>query len=285
MKDLLLHDSTLRQLDNYLKSPAHAVMLTGPGGSGKKTLALKLAEAVLGLEQGGLDAYPYKLIANSESGQSIGIETVRAMENFLGLKVPKKALFNRVIVINNSHLLTHEAQNSLLKTLEEPPHGTVIIMTSNHEQALLPTVRSRVQTVIVQRPAEASASQYFKGLGFEEKEIDKAYAISGGLPGLMRALLEHQAHPLTLASERAKQLLRQPVFERLLSVDELSKQKDLVMDILFVLQQMAHVSLKKPAGPLTAKWQKVLEASYNAAEALASNTQPKLVITNLMLQL
>lgn len=285
MKELLLHESTRTHLDNYLKSPAHAIVLIGSGGSGKKTLAASLAEAVLGLESGGLAAYPYKLIAGPESGPSIGIEAVRAMENFLGLKVPGKASLNRVIIIKDSHLLTHEAQNSLLKTLEEPPVGTVIIMTVNHEQALLPTVRSRVQAVIVKRPSEIAATQYFKDLGFSEKEIQRAYTISGGLPGLMRALLEQEEHPLTAASERAKQLLRQPVFERLLSVDELSKQKDLTMNILFILQQMAHVSLKKPAGPLTARWQKVLEASYNAAEALNANAQPKLVITNLMLEL
>lgn len=53
----------------------------------------------------------------------------------------------KVFVIDEAHLLNAEGQNMLLKTLEEPPAGTVIILISQHEEDLLPTIRSRCQRV------------------------------------------------------------------------------------------------------------------------------------------
>jgi hypothetical protein len=99
----------------------------------------------------------------------------------------------------------------------------------------------------------------------------------------MHALLEQTDHPLLLATERARQLLSQSTYERLLTVDELAKQPTLALDITFILRQMAHVRLQTATGAAAAKWQAVLAAAYQAAEALAASAQPKLALTNLML--
>jgi hypothetical protein len=99
----------------------------------------------------------------------------------------------------------------------------------------------------------------------------------------MSALLEQTEHPLLFATQQARQLLSQSAYERLLSVDELSKQRQLALDTMFILQQMAHVSLQSAAGETADKWQAVQAASYQAAEALAASAQPKLALANLML--
>jgi len=109
--------------------------------------------------------------------------------------------------------------------------------------------------------------------------------MSGGLPGLMSALLENEEHSLLLATETARRLLVQSPYERLLEVDELAKQRTLLSDTLFILQRMAHISLQS-ATPATAKrWQNVLSASYSASEALEQSAQPKLVLSTLMVSL
>jgi hypothetical protein len=100
----------------------------------------------------------------------------------------------------------------------------------------------------------------------------------------MQALLDEDDHPLRLAAEEARRLLSQPVFERLVTADVLSKQRALANDTIGMLQQMAHISLQTADGRAAERWQKVLRASYDAAEALQSNGQPKLVLTNLALQ-
>ena len=106
---------------------------------------------------------------------------------------------------------------------------------------------------------------------------------SGGLPGLMSALLGQEEHPLLLATQRARQLLSQSAYERLLAVDDLAKQRPLALDVAFIFQQMAHVSLQTATGEAAAKWQAILKAGYQAAEALNVSAQPKLALTNLML--
>lgn len=285
MKELVLHSTTAKQMTDFMGAPSHAVLLVGPAGSGKMTLATKLSETILNLPVHGLADYPYKTVVVSEDGKAIGIEAVRELEHFLSLKVPSRAIHNRVVIIQDAHLLSTEAQNALLKTLEEPPEGTLVMLTANSEQALLPTIRSRAQTISVKRPEQASTEAYFQARNFDDKAIKQAYAISGGLTGLMCALLEQTEHPLLLATERARQLLSQSTFERLLAVDELSKQRPLALDTLFILQQMAHVSLQSATGDAATKWLAVQEASYQAVEALTTNAQPKLVMLNLMLSL
>ncbi|MEI9914152.1 MAG: hypothetical protein WDN66_04200 [Candidatus Saccharibacteria bacterium] len=58
--------------------------------------------------------------------KSISIDEVRAINDFLMLKVPVKRTINRIVIIEKAERLTLEAQNALLKNLEEPPLGTVL---------------------------------------------------------------------------------------------------------------------------------------------------------------
>jgi hypothetical protein len=157
-------------------------------------------------------------------------------------------------------------------------------MTVSYEPALLPTVRSRAQTLSVQRPDQQMVADFFTSHGHDPENIQKAYVLSGGLPGLMSALVEDDDHPLRRATEQARQLLSQPVYERLVTVDVLSKDRVLAADTMAILQRMARISLQNASGKAAKRWQKILEASYQATEALQANAQPKLALTNLALQ-
>lgn len=77
--------------------------------------------------------------------QSIGIETVKQIQKKLFLKPLKSA--QKLIVIEDAQLLTPEAQNALLKVLEEPPANTYIILGTETKEALLPTILSRCQLI------------------------------------------------------------------------------------------------------------------------------------------
>jgi hypothetical protein len=282
---LLIHPQTEQRLKDFESAPSHAVLLIGPSGSGKLSLAQHLAEAVLGLSTGGFKSYAYGRVIAPEDGKAIGIEAVRDLEHFLSLKVPSKSSQSRAAIIADSHLMTTEAQNALLKILEEPPLGTVLILTASNSQALLPTIRSRVQPIDVLVPAHELLKMYFMTAGFDEASIKKSSTISGGLPGLMDALLNNNEHPLVLATDTARQLLIQAPYERLLRVDELAKERQLVLDTLFILQRMAHISLQSASGASAKRWANILKASYNATVALEQSAQPKLVLTTLMLEL
>lgn len=282
---LPLHATTQGRVEAFVERPSHALLLTGPGGSGKAGLAAMVAQRLLGLDT-AVNDYPYSLSITPSGGKAIGIEAIRQLEHFLSLKVPHSAAVNRAVIIHQAHLMTLEAQNAFLKTLEEPPAGTVLILTAHQATDLLPTLQSRVQTVSVQPPNKAQLQAHFEALGFSPQAINKVYNLGAGLPGLMQALLEADVdHPLRQATDQARQLLSQSSFERLLAVDALAKQRPLLLDTLFILQHMAHLSLQTATGRAAKRWQAVLQASYEATEAIHKNAQPKLVVTKLMLEL
>jgi DNA polymerase-3 subunit delta' len=283
MSDLLIHKVTKQQIEILQQRPSHAILLIGANGSGKTALAQYLAEAILALSAGSFTTYGYGKIIGPADGKAIGVEAVRDLEHFLSLKVPGTKSYDRCVIIEHSHKLTLEAQNALLKMLEEPPEGTILILTAPHERALLPTIRSRTQVVGVKTPPKSDLVSYFQAQGHDSKTINQAYAMSGGLPGLMHALLTEAEHPLLVAVEQARDLLQQSPFERLVSVDRLSKDKVLAADVLFLLQQMARISLQTASGPAAKKWQNVLKAAYETSEALAQSAQPKLALSHLML--
>jgi replication-associated recombination protein RarA len=282
MNGNIFHPDTKKQIRNFINSPGHALLLSGPNGSGKSTLAAGLAETVTGIAPNSLDNYAYKMII-STTGNSIGIEEVRKLVHFLSLRVPSAAKFNRAVIIEDAQLLTLEAQNAILKTLEEPPAGTFIILTASHTQTLLPTIRSRSQLITIRKPSKSNLLVYFEKMGYTPTDINQAYSISGGLPGLMHALLTQDDHQLLKATEEARRFLKATIYERLIMVDELSKDRELCLNMAYILQQMAHVSLQTACGRVAKRWYNILSSAFTAVNSINQNAQLKLTLINLAL--
>jgi len=134
--------------------PAHAYLISGPAHIGKTTLARTLAMA-LNCEA---DTRPCgqcracKLIAAGKhpdvqliepDGAHLKIDQVRALQHDLALS-PNEGRF-RVAIFNQFEVATTEAQNALLKTLEEPPDYAVLMVVTADPELLLPTIVSRCQ--------------------------------------------------------------------------------------------------------------------------------------------
>jgi len=289
MSHIVLHDLTSAHAERFVAQPTHALLIIGPTGIGKQFLATYLAEQLI---DASLDTYAYiKFVEPEKDKSSIGIEAVRGLQQFLKLKLPSNAPW-RIVAIPQAQGLTTEAQNALLKSLEEPPERTLFILASNSEQALLPTIRSRSQQLTVHIPAQQATLDQFKDDGHDAKTLQQAYMMSGGLPGLMSSLLSDEDHPLKDAVSTARKLLQSTQFERLTLVDGLSKDKPAALNVIFVLQHMARAattaSAKTNDGSATQRikqWHKVHQAAYQAEQSYAVSGQAKLTLTNLMLSL
>lgn len=282
MDRIVLHPVTKTKLQNFIDHPSHALLIVGPRGMGKGSVAQQIAANLLTVQPHQLASHAYLRHITVGKEQSIAIDTVRELEHFLSLRVPGKS--NRIIIIEDAHTLTNEAQNALLKTLEEPPERTTIILTATGERNLLPTIRSRAAVLLVQRPAPETLQTHFADLGHTSSAIQKAYLMSGGLPGLMTALLAtDEEHPLVIAATTAREIIQKSTFDRLAMIDQLAKQKQYCLDVLAIMQQMSHLTLagSKP----TKSWQNILAQSFQASQHLQASAQPKLVLTNLMLNL
>ncbi len=283
MSDLILHEATARQLRHFVARPAHALLLTGPAGVGKTSVAEAVASEVLGVQ---LASHPYHMTI-SPDGSSISIEAARQLQKFLQLKTLGERPLRRSIIIEYAHLMTTEAQNALLKLLEEPPADTLIILTANSPRGLLPTILSRAQTIAVSAPEETQLKTMLEASAKDENARKQAYFLSGGLPGLLHALLSEEEHPLLASVTQAKDILTKEPFERLAMVDNLSKQKESALALAEALDRIAQAGLSGAAAKQDhariKQWHKVRKASLEAQDALRKNASAKLVLDDLFL--
>lgn len=127
-------------------------------------------------------AYPDFVTLSAEPGKSILITQVRALRAALGLKPYESG--RRLVLIDEAHLLTDEAQNALLKLIEEPPADTIFILCTHRLMSLLPTVRSRCATVYFSRVEDSSIEQLLVGEYSVAPDVAKSLAKAArGIPG------------------------------------------------------------------------------------------------------
>ncbi len=282
--EILLSSHTRASIDGLIAHPAHALGIFGDQGSGKFTVAEYLAHRILDLAPGSPNA-ELLIVRPNEKG-SIPIEDIRGIASFLKLKSISQKPIARGIIIENAHTLSSEAQNALLKTLEEPPRDTIIILTATSPSQLLATISSRIKSISL-RPVDKQVTIEFYEDTYSMKDIEKAWLISDGKPGLMSALLTNQEHDLLPYIESAKQILTGQKYDRLLMVDSLSKQDlyQLFTGLLIVSTAAFKQAIQKGNEAQIQRWHDIRQASYNARKSLRSNPNSKLLLTDLMLSL
>jgi DNA polymerase III subunit delta' len=155
-------DSAVSHLKSSLKNNriSHAYIFSGPDGVGKRLAALSFAKA-LNCDSAGsgepcdqcasckkIDSSTHPdifILKPEEEGASIKIEDIRALIKDVYLK-PFEAR-KKVYIIESAEYMKHEAANALLKTLEEPPADSVIILLAENIKSLFHTIVSRCQVV------------------------------------------------------------------------------------------------------------------------------------------
>jgi hypothetical protein len=282
MTKLVLNPLTQQQLGQLGENLPHAVQIVGPSGIGKRALAVELAATSIGISAEKLADYPYFLHLQPENNV-IPIEMIRGTQHFLRLKTIGRSELRRVILVEDAHLMTIEAQNAFLKSVEEPPSDTIIILTVSQPKKLLPTMSSRLQTLSVHVPSKEALQAHFA----DASGFDQAYRLSGGLPGLLYALLEDdQTHPLHTAVAQAKDFLQAPVFVRLSTIDSLTAHRDAVTQFLTAVARIAQTGLEQAAAQHSTqlpRWQRILSAVHDAKQALTRNANLKLVLSQFAL--
>ena len=143
----------------------HAYLFVGPDGVGKRFLALQFAAALAPRA----DLHVHRLQPD-EGKASIPIEKIRGLHEWLSLKADHR----RGVVVEPADAMTEEAQNALLKILEEPPRGVTLLLATAAPAGLLPTIRSRCQTVLffpVPEPELRAAVRAKHGIDGEDLDL------------------------------------------------------------------------------------------------------------------
>ena len=182
MRDFIGHEALInnfkqRCLKNTL---SHAPLIVGEDGVGKGKLANILAKFIL---NGDLDREYVDIINYSSEKSSFGVDDVRDIIEEVYKKPFEKD--KKVIIIHEGNKLTIQAQNALLKTIEEPPKGVYIIILCESLELILDTIKSRCEIYKLKPLTKSELYEYIKikKFNYDENEIKSAIAFSEGVPG------------------------------------------------------------------------------------------------------
>ena len=132
---------------------AHAYLITGETGSGKRTLATRLAALVTGGGQPGGDPLQHPdvhCVEPESKSRLIKVEQTRELEKELQMRASQSGL--KVAILFDADRMNASASNSFLKTLEEPPAHSLLLLVSAHPEMLLETILSRCILVQLAAP-------------------------------------------------------------------------------------------------------------------------------------
>lgn len=200
------HQTITDHLEKEIQSSevSHAYLFSGIDGIGKKKTAREFAKALLCQDQHDKgcghcpvctqidhENYPDVKIIGPKAGEaSIKISQVREMISELSIK-PYSGNW-RINIIDGAERMTPEAQNSLLKSLEEPLSYNIFILITSHPQTILPTIRSRCQSYHFQPLSIVDMEAIIlREVEFDRITVAEAIRASGGSPGMALYLLNN----------------------------------------------------------------------------------------------
>ncbi|AKL93591.1 DNA polymerase III subunit delta' [Clostridium aceticum] len=223
---------------------SHAYLIEGEKGLGKRSVALQMAKGICCRSIGQkpcnqcisckkLDHNSHPEVVWIEEETSIKIEVVRNLQKNLQMKPYEGS--RKVYIICDADKMTLQAQNALLKTLEEPPEYVTIILLTANSNSLLPTVTSRCQRLKLLPVALEKIEKYL----VEKKNLDSKQAkviasLSKGIPGRGLQLLEDEV--FQQRRKRVIKLTRDLVDKKIIylleNIQDLYEEKQFIEEIL-----------------------------------------------------
>lgn len=182
MRNFVGHSSLIKNFKNRCSNGnlSHAQLISGEDGIGKSILAEILGKLIL---NGDLNREYVDIIHYKPSKASFGVDDVRDIID----EVNKKPFEGdkKVIIIHQGNKLTIQAQNALLKTIEEPPTEVYIIILCESLELILDTIKSRCEIYKLTPLTKDELYKYIaiKGYDCSEEEKSSAIAFSEGIPG------------------------------------------------------------------------------------------------------
>lgn len=187
----MVKDHFKRAIENHKIS--HAYILTGEAGMGRKSIANAFAMTLL-CEKGGSEPcmschsckqvmsgnHPDLIYVTHEKPGSIGVDDVREQINDTIMIRPYSSYY-KIYIVDEAEKMTVQAQNALLKTIEEPPSYAVIILITTNQEAFLPTILSRCVQMKLKPLKDFTIKSYLtQNLHIPEKDADICAAFARG---------------------------------------------------------------------------------------------------------
>lgn len=251
--NIIGHEEIIRHLKNAIETEkvSHSYIFTGDPGSGKKLLAGTYATA-LQCEMGGVEPcgkcdsckkangknHPDIIMVSHEKPNTISIDEIREqVVNDVAIK-PYCSHY-KIYIIADAQLMTPQAQNALLKTIEEPPEYAVIMLLTSNADGLLPTIRSRCVRLDLKVVDDGLVKKYLMErlqVPDYQAEIDVSYA-HGSIGKAKEAATSQEFAEMT---QNALKILKyadtMEVYEMTEAIKGISSEKQNMGDYLDIFQ-------------------------------------------------
>lgn len=228
------NDALRQKLGAEIRTGAlsHAYIIEGPHGSGKHTLALQIIAALSCENRSDSNSAlpclhcnsckkilgsnsPDVTVIGKEDKATIGVDAVRKLKN--DVLVPPNDTDVKAYIIEDAHLMTHQAQNAFLLTLEEPPSYVLFFLLCDSAALMLETIRSRAPTLHTEPVPQKLMDEHLMRTSAEARELKSVnptefaeiLATANGRLGVAIELLNPVARkPILERRENAKQFIR-----------------------------------------------------------------------------
>lgn len=220
-KDVVGHKSIIKYIQNAAREDkvSHAYIINGDRGSGKKMLSKLFAMTLLcersdqepcnechSCIQAESGNHPDIIMVSHEKPNSIGVDDIREqVNNTIDIK-PYKGPY-KIYIIPQADMMTAQAQNALLKTIEEPPSYAVIMLLTENADMLLPTINSRCVMLKLRNIKDVLIRKYLmERLKVPDYKADICTAFAQGNMG--RAIMLAESEHFNEIREEALHLLQ-----------------------------------------------------------------------------
>ena len=284
MADFLEQGNEIRYLQEQIRENhlPHALLITGEEGTGKKALATLISAALLCKEgegqpcmrcHGCLQALEHahadqivirKGVALSpemkDGRATIPVEDIREMIRICGMTPLEGG--NRVVLIKGAEDMTVQAQNALLKTLEEPPDRTWFLLVSSRPESLLRTIISRCHQIRLHPISDSAMRKKLREAGISEETADSVIGMADGCIG--KALQMAQQEDFTaFVQDVTNVFFRSRKRSEILSRSNEWKNRKGEADLLFtVLESMIHRMMQARFGKEDPGLQRILPENW-----------------------
>lgn len=197
---LIGNEGVTELLKSEVDSPTQAYLFIGPESVGKSTFAQRFAAALLCADDGSHDpqgcrtcrlalsgTHPDLVIVEPEGATSIGVEQARGLVSRASM-APIEA-DRSVFLMPEAGVMTDQAANALLKTLEEPLAPVTFLLVAESEDEFPATIASRCRTIHLGRVPSDTLVESLMDRGSEKEQAENVAAVAGGRPGLALSLM------------------------------------------------------------------------------------------------